>query len=338
MNKKFQRIKIFIIFTIMLLSPLFVFCPIASSLPLDPIYECEPIFVVDYNKTLLQEPITPLAEARVIPIQIKVRIAGPAVDIVVKYTNADIYLRPSIEEVPEGCHASVNPPLLKVPLSTELSTEFVSFNATVSIVVDQKLPALTEEHIIIRLKSDRLGASATVVKAANITQIVPFTIGYYPQLDVTYPDGNVKDIRPDETVSFPVKIHNLANGNTEVTFEVTDMPKGWIAEIITSTTLGTDVLGGNSNKTIYLKIKPPMDFGYHEDRGIIRVSLTPSYYNNPKFKGEPLDLYFIVQSRGFSTPGFEIITLLFAFIFVLFPIWKRKNSKIEKKQSRGGKE
>jgi len=334
MNKKFHKIKIFLISVMILCSSLLVICPITSSLPLDTIYECEPIFLIEYNRTLLQEPIIPLAKARVIPIQVKAKIKGAAADIVAKgIGNIVIYVNPYVEDLPEGCHASISPPLLLL----RVSTEFESQNANISIVIDQKLPALTEKQLTIRLISKSLKGKATVVKAGNFTQKIPFTIGYYPQLDISTPNGNVKDIHPDETVSFPIELENLGNGITNVTSEVIDIPEGWSARII-STTFGTAVLGDNTKETLYLEINPPINFGYHEDQAVIKVSITPSYYKNSTYTGEPVYLSFIVQSQGFSTPGFEMITLLFALIFVLFPIWKRKNSKIEKKQVGGRKE
>jgi len=337
MRKKFHMVKISLISVVILCSSLMIICPITRSAPLDTIYECDLILVLDYNVTLLQEPIIPLADAREIPVQITGKITGPAVDIVAaRLAGADIYLRPFIEEIPNGCHAAVNPPLIVLKLAA--STEIIPANATVSIVVNEKLPALTQEHITIRLEAKNVGSNkATVIKGGNFIQKIPFTIGYYPQLDISTPDGNVKDISPDEKASFPIELENLGNGKTEITSEVIDIPEGWSASII-STTFGTDVLGDNNKETLYLEVNPPINFGYREDRAVIKVSITPSYHENPAYVGEPVYLSFIVQSRGFSTPGFEMIILLFAFIFVLFPLWKRKNSKIRKEQSRGGRE
>ena len=52
--------------------------------------------------------------------------------------------------------------------------------------------------------------------------------------------------------------------------------------------------------------------------------MTPVYYDNSDYQGEPHYLYFIVQSKGFFTPGFEFGMLLFAIIFISI----LKNSEI----------
>lgn len=322
MNKQFQKIKIFVIFTFILCSSLLVICPITNSTPLDIYFECDPILVMEYDEILLEDPIVPLEEARKIPVTIKMGIKGPGADIVVKNTRARFIVNLYIDEVPAGVHASISPPIISVDLSKEMVSDFLYQYANVSIAIDQNVPALIKESVMVRMESQSLGK---VVKWGNFTQELPFTVGYYPLLSVSTPDSNVKDINPDETASFNIELENRGNGNTEAISKVMDIPEGWTAEIITSTLLGSNLLGGNTKKTLSLKIKSPYGFGYHEDRAVIQVSITPIYYNNPEFEGEPHYLTFIVQSRGFSTPGFDIVILLLAFSIILFPIWKRKN-------------
>lgn len=322
MNRQFQKIKVFIIFASILCSSLLIMSPVADSVPLDTYYACDPILVMEYDKTLLEDPIIPLEEARKIPVTIKMGIKGPGADIMIANTRAEFIVHLKIAEAPEGCHASISPPIISVPLSKEMATGFLYKYANVSIAIDQNVPALSKKSVIVRLESVRLG---TLVTKGNFTQELPFTVGYCPILSVSTPGGNIKDIHPDETASFTIEIENRGNGNTEAISKVTDMPNGWTAEIITSTLLGSTILGGNTKKTLSLTIKPPYGFGYHEDRAVIQVSITPTYYNDPEFEGEPHCLTFIVQSRGFSTSGFDIVLLLLAFSILLFSICSKKN-------------
>jgi len=307
MIKQFHKIKIFLIFLMIICSSLIVLSPIGKSNPLDQIYECKPYIILKYNETLLQEPILPYDKAKEIPIQILAKIDGPAADIVLDKIGGPRGLKllvdVSIAEVSEGCHASINPPIVQF----YVSGEYVSQNATISITIDQYLPAFS-------------------------------LVGYIPQLSFSYPDGNVKTINPDETAYFTIEIQNWGNGDTNVSCEIEDIPDGWIAEIARSLILGTNLFGGKSKIIASLNVKPPINFGYHEDRAIIKVKMIPTSYNKTEYQGEPLYLFFIVQSNGFSAPGFEIITLFLAFIFVFFVIWKKKNKKIEKKHLEGKKE
>jgi hypothetical protein len=336
MIKQFQKIKIFIVSLILFCSSLFVICPIGKSGPLDKIYECTPFITIEYNETLLQKPIVPYDQPMAIPITVKAKIGGPVADIVLgKIGGGGIRLivDMSIAEVSEGCHASVNPPILQF----SVSDVYESANATLSLTIDQYLPAFSLKNVKVRMNSQSLGAKATVVKAGNFTQDVPFFVGYYPQLSFSYPDSNVKSISPDKTAYFTIEIQNWGNADTNIISEIVDIPEGWQAGIVRNMTLATNLFGSNFKGTISLNVKPPITFGYHEDRAIIKVKMTPECYNNSEYKGEPYYLYFIVQSRGYSTPGFDFIILIFAFIFVLFSIWKRKNNKIEKEQSGGRK-
>jgi len=337
MTKQFQKIKIFVAFSIIFCSSLFVICPIGKSGPLDKIYECTPFVIFEYNETFLQKPIVPYDQPMAIPITVKAKIGGPAADIVINKIGrgkVQFIIHMSIAEISEGCHASVNPPMVEV----NVSDQYLSADATLSLTIDQYLPAFSLKNVKVRMESEGLGNTAVVVKAGNFTQDVPFIVGYYPQLSFSYPDSNVKSISPDETAYFTIGIQNWGNADTKVNAEIVDIPKGWQAEIARNTTFGTNLTGINFKGTISLNVKPPINFGYHEDRTVIKVKMTPECYNKSQYKGEPYYLYFIVQSKGFATPGFEMSFVLLAFIFVLFPIWKRKNNKIEKKQPGGRKE
>jgi len=338
MDKQFQKVKIFMIFIMLFCSSLLIIMPIGKAGPLDQIYECIPSCVVEYNESLLKDPIIPYSDPITIPITVKTKVTGPADDIVVDKLGPDgikyeliVYL--SIDEVPEGCHASIAPPLLK----SYVTSDFTYSNATISLTLNKELPASAEKKIVVRMATNRIGSKATLVKARNFTKEIPFTVGYLPQLSFTYPDGNVKNIEPDETAYFTMEIQNWGNGITKVNTEIVDIPEGWLTKIVQNTTLGTYQLGTNNKKTISLNVKPPVGFGYHEDRAVIKVKMTPVYFEDQEIKGEPHYLYFIVQSKGFSTPGFEMITLLFAFIFIMMPIIKRKNSKSKEKNHKGGK-
>jgi len=331
MNKQFQKIKISIIFLLLFCSTLFVISPIGKSGPLDQVYECYPILIIDYDQALVDEPIIPYNATRSIPVKIKARVTGPAADIVLDKIGGGgikLIVDLSIDEVSEGCQASITPPIVQFPVSGE----FVIQNATISITVNKDLPAAAQKDLIVRMSSRRLGIQATLVTSVNVTQEIPFIIGYYPKLSFVYLDGNVRNINPDETASFNFEIQNWGNSVTDVISDIVDLPEGWSAEIAHSTVLGSELVGGTSKKAISLRVKPPIDFGYHEDRVIIKVSMNPTSKINSNDTGEPHYLYFIVQSNGFSTPGFEMVILLFAIILVFIPAVIKKKRNNEKKQ------
>jgi hypothetical protein len=70
-------------------------------------------------------------------------------------------------------------------------------------------------------------------------------------------------------------------------------------------------------RTAYLVIKPPKNFGYHNDEKTITISMQPVKYDDYSKKGEITYATFLVESRGFSTPGFESIAFIGALAVVL---------------------
>jgi hypothetical protein len=337
MIKQFKKIKIFFLFLILLCSSFFSICSIVKSGPLDQLYELTPNITIEYNESVLQKPVIPFENATLLPVKIKLELLSPTVDIVLAKIGGgvDFVIRLEMMDIPEGCQASVIPSLVIMDLPSEGRPIYA--NATISITVNQFLPADSQKKLVARITSDEIGRKTTLIKPGNYTQDIPFMVGYYSQLNFNYIDGNVRDIQPDETANFNFEVQNIGNGATNVVSEIIDLPDGWASEIVRSTILGSDITGSTSSRTISLKIKPPIDFGYHEDRAVIKVKMIPVYYEKPEYQGEPHYLYFIVQSKGFFTPGFEFGMLLFAFIFVLVPIWKRRDSKNEDKELRGRK-
>jgi hypothetical protein len=337
MTKQLKKVKISIIFLILFGSSFVTLCSNVKSGPLDQIYECTPNLVILYDDSLLQKPVKPFDDATLIPVKVELDLIGPAVDIVLSKLGGQVKYIVNIEmaEVPEGCQASIIPSLLLIDLPTEDIP--VSVNATISITVNQFVPALSQRKLGVRMVSESIiGNKAILINSGNYTQDIPFIVGYYSQLNFNYKDGNVRSIQPDGIADFTFEIQNFGNGATNVISEIVDLPDGWSTEIVRSTILGSELVGSSSSKIISLRVKPPTDFGYHEDRQIIKVSMLPVCVDNPDYQGEPHYLYFIVQSKGFFTPGFELGILLFAFIFVLIPIWKRKKTK-NGKNDFGGK-
>ena len=83
MNILFQRFKTIALLLILICSSLAVFCPAIQSGPIEKIYECDPFIEIEYNKSLLREPVMPYGKPIEIPIIVKTKVMGPSADIVV---------------------------------------------------------------------------------------------------------------------------------------------------------------------------------------------------------------------------------------------------------------
>ena len=111
------------------------------------------------------------------------------------------------------------------------------------------------------------------------------------------PKGNTKLIGPTDTAEFPIEIINMGNARTEVIFEIVNVPDRWSA-IITDDIIVEE--GEGSKTTVYLAVKPPKDFGYHDERASISVRYTPMMAENPQFEGKSKPINVLVESRGFT--------------------------------------
>ncbi|HID26073.1 MAG TPA: hypothetical protein EYP23_06420 [Thermoplasmata archaeon] len=290
------------------------------------LYRCEPKFKVEYDKTVVQNPITPLDKPYEIPIEISCVINGLLADIVAEVYDDKFFVDLYVDSAPEWCIATVDPPLIEIPISSE----WITTNATVSLTIKENAPAFEEGILQVRVKSRSIGMQQTIIPEGNISLEIPFTVGYIPILGINVTNGYYRVIDPYETAFFEITISNLGNGKTEVSSEITQLPEGWTAEIPSNIILGSRIIGDNPEKTIQLVVKPSYSFGYHEEQGVVKISLTPYSLKNTSLKGEPYMLSFIVQNRGFSLPGFEGVLALFALISLAFCIKTKNNSSRRK--------
>jgi hypothetical protein len=128
-----------------------------------------------------------------------------------------------------------------------------------------------------------------------------------------------------DTATFPIVIQNLGNARTLVLLDVVNVPKDWAAIVTSQVTLDE---GPGSTATAYLVVKPPKGFGYHYDEQTIKITMQPVKADQPTKVGSIYTEAFLIQSRGFSTPGFEAIAFLGALAVVLLVMtWIRKGKK-----------
>ena len=304
--------------------------PSSSAAITDDWFVNEPVIEVEYDSEYIYDPITPYSAPTDIPIRVKIKISGINQHIVAKrYSNQFFYIDLSLEEVPEWCKATIFPTLIQMPVDQKWQYA----NATVTLTLDRNSPAFEVSYLKIKIESRGMGNKATVIKKGNVTRIIPFTVGYVSLLGINELEGNHKQITPDETARFPIEVINLGNGITDINTDILSIPDGWYVDIIPIVTVD-EFLGGSYKTILNLVVKPPVNFGYREDREEIKISITPSSNYNSSYEGEDYLLSFFVYSRGFSTPGFEAIFLIFGIILVLFIIRKNRSSGCKNYMSR----
>ena len=292
-------------------------------------YDCESIIAVDYDAKAANDPFLPVDRIKEIPITLDYYVSGYFAEEVCKeYEGIDVFIYLNIDGKPDWCTASLSPNFLKM----EATPSTLSENVTLIIKINKDAHAQLNGKIKLNATVGTVGP----IKGGTFYSNISFIPGYYPLLDINTPDGIVKRIQPLDVTDFGIEIENLGNAKTIVTTSVLNIPDGWTVSIANETTLGTATIGDDPKKTILLTVRPSYEFGYHNERKVINVSLVPSLIDNPSVKGQEYFISFIVQNKGFSTPGFETVYLL-AIIIGAGLIGKRHKVKTyNKHKKRGG--
>jgi len=314
-----KSITICFITLILFLSIFLASVPTTLAGPLDKVYECQYALEVDYDIAAAEAPFLPLDMTIDIPLTLNLRAIGIYAEEMMPYygsssTLVDLY----INHTSTWCTATISPAFLMVPADDE----WVPSNTTLHVKIDENSRAFVDGNVQIRIEVGGLGA----ILSRTFNVDIPFRPGYLPQLKV-YTEVTNQLIEPSDTANFDIEIENLGNAKTNVTCRVLNMPKDWVISIDSNAIIGSRTLGENSKKTISLVIRPPYGFGYHQDREVVQVSIVPLYYDDDTLIGQEYLLSFIVQSRGFSTPGFEGIFVIFALIGMVFFIKRQHKTR-----------
>jgi len=281
------------------------------------------IIIIEYDQEAANNPFLPIDMVKEIPVTIDYHIRGFVDDVIpIMYEGVDNFVYLDIVSHPDWCTATLSPTFLLM----EPSHEGVIEDITLIIKINQEAHAFDPGLVCIKAKVNNMGAVIGGTFYSNIS----FNPGFLPVLKINVPEGTSKRIGPLQTASFNVEIENLGNAKTLVTSKVLNLPEGWTVSTDNDVTIGTQTIGDSSSRNVYFTIKPPMDFGYHNEREMISISFTPSYFEDNSMKGEEYIVNLLIHSEGFSTPGFEIVTSLVGIVFLLFAI---KNQNIKKNNS-----
>jgi len=313
-----KSIAICFITLILFLSIFLASVPITLAGPLDKVYECQYVLDVDYDIAVAEAPFLPLDMTIDIPLTLNLRVSGFYAEGMMPYYLAAAFVNLYINHTSSWCTATISPAVLFLPADDE----WVSSNATLHVKVDEDSRAFVDGNVQLRIEIGKLGA----ILARTFNVDIPFRPGYLPQLKI-HTEVTNQLIKPLDTANFDIELENLGNAKTNVTCRVLNMPKDWVISIDPNTIVGSRTLGENPKKTVSLVIRPPYGFGYHQDREVIQVSIVPSYYDDDQLIGQEYLLSFIIQSRGFSTPGFEGIFVIFALIGMVFFIKRQHKTR-----------
>jgi hypothetical protein len=309
MTKKFQAAKVSILTGLVLISTIVALVPTTSA---GPLFNLQSVINVTWgNET--QQPIVPRGQLRQLDLIITHTVTRGALGklLLQLYQNTQIIIDLQITDSSSWCTATLS----QSTLSTVVMPDTINTVKTkLSLQVADDAPAFELGYVKIKATVQKIA----VIKGFEQEFTLSFQPDYKPLIKPTLPETNTKQIGPLDTATFPINIENLGNARTVVNLKIVDVPKGWVAIVTSQITLEE---GSGSIGTAYLVIKPPKGFGYHDDQQTITISMQPAQADRPSNVGVITYEQVLVQSRGFSTPGFEGIGFIGALAIVMITMY-----------------
>ncbi len=327
MTKNLRTVKASILMGVILISIFAVLMPSASA----GIFKCDAQIKVELANPEQSRFVAPLEGQVEMKLKVGYIITGlmsqAAVNRFSKVQPAQITL--SVEETPSFCTATIENNVVSPEIKTGWSYDET---ATLLISFKENAPAIGPVVIKIKMQSIRLNAVLFEIKAATYYGEISFTPTYRPIIDVT-PRVTYVETNPGKSIDIPIDLTNLGNANTEFILDITNVPEGWIASIPANIKVPSASNGETSKTTVMLQVTPPYGFGYHDDTINIELSIYGRYYagsgttNATTLRTEIYSPTVTIKSRGFSTPGFEAVFLIFAIVGIAFIVKKRQKIK-----------
>lgn len=317
MAKRFKTIKSAAIISILLVSIFMAMVPTTttSAGPLG-IVNLSSYVRVDWKANDTKTPIIPRGEMRQIDIEVTYGVTHGSIikilaDLMLNlYQGRQVNIKLDIVDVPSWCTAT----LKTHTITAQVSKDEITLGTVLTIRLDENAPAYGAGYVRIKASVDTIGLIEGYEKQFDLE----FTPEYLPLVNAQVTGKTSINVGPLDSAVFPIEIQNLGNSRTIVFLDV-DVPQGWIAVVTDQIT----ILEGSAG-TAYLTVKPPKEFGWHYDREQIKISVLPTRAENIQQQGEITHITVMVESRGFSTPGFESVVFIAALFAVVFMLKRRK--------------
>lgn len=195
-----------------------------------------------------------------------------------------------VERVPEWVDLRVEPTIVELPACVGVGeTRIATLSARVR---EGGLPAL----------SGTVGLRAEWTTPEFTTNVTAESgvAGRYVSSYVVNASQRAKTERPQVAVSFPVDIENLGNGNTRFVFEIVEKTEDLLVLVPLPVTL--QPAGGQSKASIPVTVQTPYHNGRLAQTDTFTLRVQPHAALDPRLRGEPTELTFTVETKGWYVP------------------------------------
>jgi len=254
------------------------------------------------------------------------QIAAPRLD-----SAGDAHISVSLGEYPDYCNIYLLTQDLFIDISHEQTPSDYPIQMRVTFL--ENAPLLAVVNIPLILDAAVQPAFPYRVEDIKVTKIISVSAAYVPIIDAV-PQQTQKEVAPGNIAEFKIDIENKGNAETQFVFELSEVPDGWTASIISQAKISSAALGGNAKKTVSLQVRPPYQFGYHDYEEQLTVRVTGYYYADAigeNTSSRPIDVRVLVRNRGFSfQPGWEMALIVIVIIALILLFISRKYNLFKK--------
>ena len=274
-----------------------------------------------YNANTASDKILPLSGEITIPINISVKIRGLFASILdrVFMGRIDFSISLAIKEKPKWCSARISPNVVNPKISSEWQSEEAYIHVSFSGLAPAHIPTI----VTIEMNASAKGTLG-YIRGVTETAEISLTPGYLPIIDAI-PRNNSTEINPGENAIFYIDLENLANGETEFVFEVTEKPKKWNVSLPSSVIIGSRVMGDNSEKTIQMSVRPPNNFKKYNKTENISIEVYGQYFasgNNQELRSDIYEITLTVKlnSSAEETSIIELEPIIIILLIVIMAL------------------
>jgi len=316
MKKNFRTVKASLIMGLLLISIFAILAPVSSVKAQGGLFGFASIITIEWaNVNESGVAVEPLRDFKSYELNVDYSITkGPFGNLIYNllYIGRRVDIKLELIDYPREWSTVYIPfDTITVSLQRNLN-QVIEKSIVIMISVDESAPAYKDGTISIRAYVPKIG----MIQAFDKTFQLTLKPAYLGMLNVQ-PETQHRLIGPMDTAEIPIQVTNLGNGRTKALFRVTSTYEDWMSIVTDQIILEPQQTG-----TIFLNVKPPKGFGYHDDSRTFIIEYIPTWAEAPEIRGYPEQLSIAIESRGISVIGIEVILpIIILIILVIFAIY-----------------
>jgi len=198
----------------------------------------------------------------------------------------------------------------------EIPNQGTVVEETTSLVISprEEAPAVPQS-IVLRVSCLAIGR----IKAIEYEETVAFTPSFVPTITII-PENPTRTVGPRASVEYKISVKNNANKKIRVTPQLGNVASKWTPTINPPF---NDIAPAGQEDFIF-SIYTPYDFGWHNEIESFQIDFIAQIFplRTEAPVGGPYSIFLRINNYGFSTPGFEVLTLIAAIAIAIILLKK----------------